>query len=65
MMLRVLGKGGYGIVKEAKSLNQNSNTIFAIKSTNKRQHGAEKLHRIYKEINVLSSLDNPNIIKLY
>jgi calcium-dependent protein kinase len=63
-MTKVLGKGGYGVVKEAKRLNRDLPVTFAIKSLNKRKLG-DKIHRIRKEINIMASLDHPNIVKLH
>jgi serine/threonine protein kinase len=63
-MSTVLGKGGYGIVKEAKRINSEISTTFAIKSLNKAKLG-DKIHRIRKEINIMFAMDHPHIVKLH
>lgn len=59
----MIGRGHFGTVKRAVAKN-NKNFITAVKTIPKRKlRGSKKLLR--REIEILSTLDHPNIIKLY
>ncbi|EGR27894.1 protein kinase domain protein [Ichthyophthirius multifiliis] len=58
-----LGKGSFGIVKEAY-LKINPNKLFAIKKISKDKQ-KEDLQWLQREIDIFKQLDHPNIAKLY
>eukprot|EP00929_Paragymnodinium_shiwhaense_P096473 TRINITY_DN5805_c0_g2_i1.p1 TRINITY_DN5805_c0_g2~~TRINITY_DN5805_c0_g2_i1.p1 ORF type:complete len:511 (+),score=145.46 TRINITY_DN5805_c0_g2_i1:125-1657(+) len=57
-----LGQGSYGSV--SKCTNKATNQVRAVKKLSKRDKTMQ-IERIRQEIAVLSSMDHPNIIKLY
>ena len=62
-IIKELGEGGFGKVVAAK--NKKSGDIRAIKQLSKKKISPEDLERFKREVNVLKTIDHPNIIKLY
>jgi calcium-dependent protein kinase len=60
---KILGKGHFGIVRKAYS-KADPQFIVAIKSIEKRKV-SENIDLLKNEVEILSSLDHPNIIKFY
>lgn len=61
-LLGTIGHGNFSVCKLAEhKVNGNK---FAIKCIDKRSLDDTKLKRIYREIEIMKSLDHPNIIKL-
>ena len=60
---RVLGSGGFGIVKLA-SLKSNPNKMIAVKMV-ERAKLRDKEYMLLRELDILKTLDHPNIIKFY
>jgi calcium-dependent protein kinase len=58
---KVVGEGSYGTVRKCK--NKATNTIRAIKTIQKSY--VKDVNVLKSEINVMKSLDHPNIIKLF
>jgi calcium-dependent protein kinase len=58
-----IGKGGFGSVFKAK--DRKTNEVRAIKKINKSSLTPEEKSSLVNEFDILSSLDHPNIIKLY
>jgi 5'-AMP-activated protein kinase, catalytic alpha subunit len=64
IILRTLGKGSFGKVKEA--IHVLSGEKIAIKILEKQKiKKDDDLVRIRREINILSKVQHPNIIQLY
>jgi 5'-AMP-activated protein kinase, catalytic alpha subunit len=64
IILKTLGKGSFGKVKEA--LHVQSGEKIAIKILEKvKIKKEEDMVRIRREIKILSKVDHPNIIRLY
>lgn len=61
--IEILGQGHFGIVRKAIN-KHDSNLIVAVKSINKQKLKKE-IHLLKREVESLSALDHPNIIKLY
>jgi serine/threonine protein kinase len=59
-----LGKGHFGIVRSGRS-RTNSTMDFAIKTITKEKVKAKDVSYLKQEVAILSSLDHPNIVKLY
>jgi calcium-dependent protein kinase len=59
----VIGCGSFGKVRLAKSMNENSR-IFAVKTIH-RARLKEKGYMLRRELEILKTLDHPNIIKFY
>jgi serine/threonine protein kinase len=62
-LLGTIGHGNFSICKLA--LNKLSNNKVAIKCIEKKSLDESHLKRIYKEIDIMKSLDHKHIIKLY
>jgi serine/threonine protein kinase len=60
-LLQVIGQGTYGTVRKCR--NRSTGEIFAVKSIPKNKVPDMELLR--KEVDLLSQVDHPNIIKLY
>ena len=60
---QVIGYGKYGIVREA-TLIKNPNKRVAIK-TIERPKAVEELLQLKAEIEILRSVDHPNVVKVY
>jgi calcium-dependent protein kinase len=60
----VIGKGAFGKVYKGTSLHS-SKTKVAIKAFKKKQLYESDIKAVEQEINVLSCLDHPNIVKYY
>ena len=60
----VLGGGSFGSVRKGYQKNDKSKA-FAIKSIEKSKITKEYFESLVKEVEILSSLDHPNIIKFY
>ena len=58
-----LGKGGFGSVY--KVINKNDNKIYAIKRVSIKGLNQKDLDFIKNEANILSSIENENIVKYY
>ena len=58
-----LGKGGFGSVY--KVINKNDNKIYAIKRVSIKGLNQKDLDYIKNEANILSSIENENIVKYY
>ena len=62
-IIKELGEGAFGKVVSAK--NKKSGDIRAIKQLSKKKISPEDLERFKREVDVLKTIDHPNIIKLY
>ena len=62
-VIKELHKGGYGKVYLAK--NKDTGDLRAVKSLSKNNITPEDLEKFKREIEVLKTIDHPNIIKLY
>ena len=60
----VLGSGYYGTVKLAVP-KQDTQKKYAVKSVDKERLSREKIFQLSREIETLSDVDHPNIIKYY
>lgn len=58
-----IGKGAFGEVR--KCLHKESKALRAVKIINKKHLAQEERERLVGEINILKTLDHPNILKLY
>lgn len=63
VVMRELGRGGYGSVYKVKG--KYSNIIRAAKKIKKAELTVKEQERLFNEVSILQSLDHPNIIKLY
>ena len=63
ILKKVLGKGKFGIVRKAVHKN-NPDMIVAIKTIHKNSKVFD-IQLLLREINILKSIDHPNIIKFY
>ena len=64
-MLEEIGKGTYGQVQKAQLKSEYmGKRIFAVKNIEKNRYQKE-LRRFLREIEILKTLDHPNIIKFY
>ncbi|CCW65677.1 unnamed protein product [Phytomonas sp. EM1] len=61
-LLDHLGKGSYGTVWRAQ--HNQSKKVFAIKKVNKTHVGAKGLQELMSEVESMSMLNHPNIVKL-
>ena len=61
-ILGSIGQGNFSVCKLAKS--RLTNQMMAIKCIVKKNVDSTHLARIYREIEIMKSLDHPNIIKL-
>lgn len=62
---QVIGTGGFAEVRICKKRNDLSNIIFAAKSIYKPAIKPDKMAQLINEIQLLTSLDHPNIVKFY
>jgi serine/threonine protein kinase len=62
-LLGTIGHGNFSVCKLA--LNKLSNNKVALKCIEKKSVDESHLKRIYKEIDIMKSLDHKHIIKLY
>lgn len=62
-LLGTIGHGNFSVCKLA--LNKLTNAKVAIKCIEKKSIDESHLKRIYKEIDIMKSLDHKHIIKLY
>ena len=62
-MKKVIGQGAFGIVRKGVRI-ENSNIVVAIKSINKSKIKGS-LELLTNEVQILSTIDHPNIVKLY
>ncbi|XP_065216057.1 serine/threonine-protein kinase SIK3-like isoform X5 [Planococcus citri] len=60
---RTIGKGNFAVVKLAKHVV--TNTKVAVKIIDKTQLDEETLKKIFREIQIMTQLRHPHIIKLY
>lgn len=61
-ILGSIGQGNFSVCKLARS--RLSNQFVAIKCVVKKNLDTTHLSRIYREIEIMKSIDHPNIIKL-
>ena len=62
----VVGKGAFGIVRAGYRIKEISpHKIYAIKSIDKTKISQNDINNLEKEIDILSSLDHPNIARFY
>ena len=61
----ILSSGQFGTVRIATKRNDNINKFYAIKSISKKNLTDQDLIDLMKEVEILSCLDHPNIIKFY
>jgi serine/threonine protein kinase len=61
----VLGKGGFGVVREACRIDMPEEVKFAIKSIKKFSTSGKVETSCLTEIDMMGSLDHPNIIRLH
>ncbi len=59
----VIGGGHFGTVRLAYKKTDESKKLFAIKSITKKNINDKDLEEMIKEVDILSTLDHPNIIK--
>ena len=62
-IIKQLGKGGFGSVY--KVINKNDNKIYAIKRISIKGLNQKELDFIKKEANIISNIDNENIVKYH
>ena len=60
---KIIGRGHYGVVRKAWN-RINPGKIFAIKTMSKKKL-RQDMHLLKRELEILKTLDHPNIIKLY
>ena len=61
-----LGGGNFGTVRKAyRREEKNKRKYFAIKSISKKNLNEKDFEGLVKEVDIISSLDHPNIIKFY
>ena len=62
----VIGKGSFGIVRTGYRIKEISpHKIYAIKSIDKTKISQRDIDNLEKEIDIISSLDHPNIARFY
>ena len=62
----IIGKGSFGIVRTGYRLKEISpHKIYAIKSIDKARISQNDINNLEKEIDIISSLDHPNIARFY
>ena len=62
----VIGKGSFGIVRTGYRIKEISpHKIYAIKSIDKTKLSQKDIDNLEKEIDIISSLDHPNIARFY
>ena len=62
----VIGKGSFGIVRTGYRIKEISpHKIYAIKSIDKTKISQSDIDNLEKEIDIISSLDHPNIARFY
>ena len=62
-LLRTIGHGNFSVCKLAE--HRVTNEKFAIKCIPKKNLDPYNMTRVYREIEIMKSLDHPNIIKLH
>lgn len=60
---RTIGKGNFAVVKLAK--HRITKTEVAIKIIDKSQLDTSNLQKVYREVDIMKTLDHPHIVKLY
>ena len=59
-----LGKGGYGKVYRAIN-KKDKNIKIAVKTVKKSLYNSNDLESLHRELEILSKVDNPNIVKYF
>ena len=59
-----LGEGAYGKVFKASSVN-NKDQLFAIKQVKKKSQSESAIEAMYREVNVMNSVEHAHIIKYF
>lgn len=62
-LIRTIGHGNFSVCKLAE--HRHTSERFAIKCIQKKNLDPYNLTRVYREIEIMKSLDHPNIIKLH
>jgi calcium-dependent protein kinase len=62
-VVAIIGEGSFGIVY--KVANRTTNEIYAMKVINKKQRLRDDCSKLPKEVEILESLDHPNVLKIY
>ncbi|EDW01876.1 GH20210 [Drosophila grimshawi] len=62
-LIKTIGKGNFAKVKLAKHLPTGKEV--AIKIIDKTQLNAMSLHKLFREVRIMKSLNHPNIVKLF
>jgi len=58
-----LGEGSFGIVR--KAVKKSTNEEYAIKLLEKAKMDMDDLYALSAEVEILSQIDHPNVVKLY
>jgi calcium-dependent protein kinase len=61
---KIIGKGGFGTVKQASLVCNPNGKKYAIKVVSKKRIKGKR-HLLFRELYNLKNLDHPNIIKFY
>ena len=61
----VLGGGHFGTVRVAYKRGEQSQKFYAVKSISKKNLSSKSLADLIKEVEILSNLEHPNIIKFF
>ncbi|CAD8087970.1 unnamed protein product [Paramecium sonneborni] len=60
---KTLGEGAFGVVKRAKK--KSNGEMYAVKIINKDNLSNEDLQALQTEVEILTQIDHPNVVKLY
>jgi calcium-dependent protein kinase len=61
---KVIGYGNFGVVREAERNGLKNSKRYAVKSINKDTLKT-KLNKVRQELELLMTVDHPNLIKIY
>lgn len=62
-MKKIIGKGGFGVVRKVKS--KYNNNIRVAKCIQKKLLSKDDFTKLFMELFIMKMIDHPNIIKLY